>query len=99
MGPTEIVDLLVLGFDAFGLTNDGSLVRPFMSEAPILSFLVGTNLVMDQTVFGEVFEYLVPEERVGYVFEGWFTNTDYFFPMFEEPFSDLILYAKWTMIE
>jgi|GEM_PF-3003177 len=97
--PTEIVGLIVIEYFAYGITSDGDIVKPYQPGAPLLSFTIGTNLIIEQTTFGEIYEYLVPDERVGYVFEGWYTGADFMFIVFEEPYSDMILYAKWTALE
>lgn len=94
-----IVDLIVINHNAHGLTSEGDIIHPtYAPGTSYLTFYIGTNLVVEQVTFGEMFEYAVPEERIGYAFEGWYPDTYFFYPEFGEPTHDLILYAAWAVV-
>ena len=94
-----ITEIIIVNYNAYGITSEGDIITPtFAPGTSYLTFYIGTNLVIEQVTYGESFEYLVPEERLGFAFEGWYSDTYFFYPVFGEPYHDLILYAAWAVV-
>jgi uncharacterized repeat protein (TIGR02543 family) len=55
---------------------------------------VGINLMIEQYVYGDLFELATPTPKVGYDFNGWIDDAQN--PYNDTPVNDIILYASWS---
>ena len=81
-------------------TDDGNK-KPSGDKTPIVTqitvtFMDGDEVLKETNVAEEALEF-VPEEKEGFVFDGWYLDEDLTEAITKEPTKDVTLYAKWSV--
>ena len=92
LGAEEVVYYIHIDYFLHAFTSGGLYIT---SDDPAMEFTkyVGIDLMIEQYLYGDLFELATPSPKVGYDFNGWVDDNQY--PYMDTPVNDIILYASW----
>jgi len=93
LGAENVIYYVNIEFIMYAYTTAGIFIN---SDDPAMELTktIGIGLMIEQFIYGDVFELAMPVPKVGYDFNGWIDDAQN--PYMDTPTNDIILYASWS---